>query len=184
MFGLFSRKKKSYIAGIRTISIADLATLWRDSDEVLADDGKASDIKLEDTRGGKSKGKAADNGNDAWFDEKRFFPDLKKRLENFRTSAFRYKANAYYTLDTIAKELNQQRKVNNLEPLEPNDVIDFIHSNQILDSGKYMLRFDVGLPTKIYLYSHPCPANEKSVRNSPIVENGRRLKSIKLMKKT
>jgi hypothetical protein len=204
MFGLFSRRKRSCSSRLRTISIADLAPLWRDPNEGIAKDSQATDVNFDDAHnrgaGGetdsttnledekvnsdsKRRERILADGNAAWFDEKRFFSELNAKLDENRTSAFRYNANAYYTLDTVARALNLQRRHKSLEPLQPHAVIDFFQSKRILKSGKYVMRFDVGLPAKIYLYSHPCQEIEKSKSNRPITENGRRLKSIKPMDK-
>ena len=53
---------------------------------------------------------------------------------------------------------------------------------QVLESGKYVMRFDTGLPTKTYLYSHPYPGSEDSGSSRPVDEDGRHLKSIKPIK--
>lgn len=204
MFGFFSRKKKSISSGIRTIPIADLAPLWRDPDEGISVDDQAVDEKIDIEHNGHSNSKSpvgvdsrvgetnpdldrimnnSANGSDLWFDTKGFFSILKAHLDTGRTSAFQYNGRAYYTIDTIAKVINDQRRVKNLELLDPQAVIDFLKSDRGLESGKYVMRFDQGLPTKIYLYSHPYPKIKKSVSSSPVDETGRRLKSIKPIKK-
>jgi hypothetical protein len=203
MFGFFSRKKKLHPSGIRTIPIADLAPLWRDPNEGIAANGKAADVNGDDAQRGlpnsKFPGVAASkhsgknpnfeppvsspaNGNPPWFDEQGLFTALKAHLGAGRTSAFQYNGRAYYTLDTVAKALNGQRRVKNLELLDPQAVIEFFKSDRGLESGKYVMRFDAGLPTKIYLYSHPYPESEISGSSSPADEAGRRLKSIKPIK--
>ncbi|BBO83239.1 hypothetical protein DSCO28_38050 [Desulfosarcina ovata subsp. sediminis] len=204
MFEFFSRKKSLFSSGIRTISIAELAPLWRDSNEGITGDNQTADANLDDSQkevvgGGadsttniedrimdsdsKPKEKILEDDNAAWFDGKRFFSDLKVKLDENQTSAFRYNKNAYFTLDIVARALNRQRQDKYLEPMQPQTVIDFFQSRRILKSGKYVMRFDAGLPAKIYLYSHPCQESEKSKSKLPITENGRRLKSIKPMDK-
>ena len=204
MFEFFSRKKKSCFSNARTISIADLAPLWRDFNEIITDDSLAADTNSDDSQKGavgggsnsntnlenriinsdsKPKEGALENDNGAWFDENRFFSELKVKLDANQISAFRYNKNAYYSLDTVARVLNRLRQDKYLEPMQPQAVIIFFQSRRILKSGKYMMRFDKGLPAKIYLYSHPCQENEKSKSKLPITENGRLLKSIKPMDK-
>jgi len=204
MFGFFSRKKKSCFSNVRTVSIADLAPLWRDPNEGVSGDSQAAGSNFDDSQkstvGGGSGGNTnlgdriigsnsrpkeerLEDDNEAWFDEKRFFSELKVKLDRNQTSAFRYSANAYYTLDIVARALNRQRQDKYLEPLQPQAAIDFFQSRGILKSGKYMMRFDTGLPAKVYLYSHPWQESENSNSRRPITENGRRLKSIKPMDK-
>ena len=203
MFGFFSRKKKLHPSGIRTIPIADLAPLWRDPNEGVTADSKAADINGDDVQKGlpnsKFPGIAASkhgrtnpnsepavfgpaNGNAPWFDEQALLATLKTHLKAGRTTAFQYNGRAYYTLDTVAEALNGQRRVKNLELLDPRAVIEFFESDRGLESGKYAMRFDAGLPTKIYLYSHPYPGSEDSGSSRPVDEDGRRLKSIKPIK--
>jgi hypothetical protein len=203
MFGFFSRKKKLYPSGIRTIRIADLAPLWRDTNDAVAVDGKAADDNADDAqkrlRNSRLPGAVASkhsgtnlnldptashplNRNDPWFDEKGLSATLKTHLEAGRTSAFQYDGKAYYTLDIVAKALNGQRGVKDLDSLDPPAVIEYFKSDRGLESGKYVLRFDTGLPTKTYLYSHPYPGSEDSASCRPVDENGRRLKSIKSIK--
>ena len=158
--------------------------LWPHSQREGVGDEIKSATKLEDGKidsGTKSKEGVLDDEDSAWFDEKRFFAEMKAKLEENRTSAFRYNGNAYYTLDTVARALNRQRRDKSLEPMQPQAVIDFFQANRILKSGKYVMRFDVGLPVKIYLYSHACQASKNSKDEPPITENGRRLKNIKPM---
>jgi hypothetical protein len=204
MFGFFSRKKKSISSGVRTIPIADLAPLWRGPDEGIAVDSQVVDYEIDTEHHGHSNSKSpvgvdsrdgettpdldrimnnSANGSDLWFDTNGFFSILKAHLDASRTSAFQYNGRAYYTIDTIAKVLNDQRKEKNLELLDPQAVIDFFKSDRGLESGKYVMRFDQGLPTKIYLYSHPYLEIKKSVSISPVDETGRRLKSMKPIKK-
>ncbi len=200
MFAFFSRKKRSGLSGIRTISIADLAPLWRDCNEAIGQtlDAQSDDTQREGASGGIQSATQLENGeiesgpkqkevledeDAAWFDEKRFFAEMKDKLEENRTSAFRYNGNAYYTLDTVARALNRQRRDKSLEPLQPQAVIDFFQTNRLLKSGKYVMRFDTGLPVKIYLYSHTYQASENSKSEPPVTENGRHLKSIKAMEK-
>ena len=199
MFEFLLRKKDSCFSNARTISIADLAPLWRDSNEIITDDSPAVDKNSDDSQKGtvgggsnsntnlenriinsdsKPKEGALENDNGAWFDEKRFFSELEGKLNLNQTSAFRYNKNAYYSLDTVARVLNRQRQDKYLEPMQPQAVIEFFQSRRILKTGKYVMRFDAGLPAKIYLYSHPCQESEKSKSKLPITENGRCLKSI------
>ncbi|BBO77492.1 hypothetical protein DSCW_49090 [Desulfosarcina widdelii] len=199
MFGFFSRKKKLHPSGIRTIPIADLAPLWRDTNDVVAVDGNAGDDAQKGLRNSKFPGAVASkhrgtspnldptanrplNRNDPWFDEKGLLATLKTHLKAGRTTAFQYNGRAYYTLDTVAEALNGQRRVKNLELLDPRAVIEFFESDRGLESGKYAMRFDAGLPTKTYLYSHLYPETEDSGRNRPVDETGRRLKSLKSIK--
>jgi hypothetical protein len=177
--------------------------LWRDPNEGVTADSKAADIKSKDVhkglpnnkfpgmagskhRGTKPKSESAGfspaNGTAPWFDEQALLATLKTHLKAGRTSAFQYNGRAYYTLDTVAEALNGQRRVKNLERLDPRAVIEFFESDHGLKSGKYAMRFDAGLPTKTYLYSHPYPDSEDSGRNRPVDENGRLLKSIKSIK--
>ena len=198
------KKKKSCFSNVRTISIADLAPLWRDSNEIITDDSPAADTNFDDSQKGtvgggsnnntnlenriinsdsKPKEGVLEDDNGAWFDEKRFFSELEGKLNLNQTSAFRHNKNAYYSLDTVARVLNRLRQDKYLEPMQPQAVIDFFQSRSILISGKYVMRFDAGLPAKIYLYSHPCRESENSNSRLPITENGRILKSIKPMDK-
>ena len=204
MFGFFSRKQKSISSAVRIVPIADLAPLWRDPGEGIAADGQAMDEKIDIEHNGHSNGKSplgvdsrddatnpdldriinnSANGSDLWFDTNGFFSVLKSHLGAGRTSAFQYNGRAYYTIDTIAMVLNDQRKKKNLDTLDPQAVIDFFKSDRGLESGKYVMRFNQGLPTKIYLYSHTCPESKKSERSGPVDETGRFLKSIKPIKK-
>lgn len=190
-------------SGIRTIPIADLAPLWRDPDEGVDTGGKAADINGDDAQKGlpisKSPGMTPSkhrgtkpnsehavfsptNGCAPWFDEQGLLATLKTHLKAGRTTAFQYNGMAYYTLDTVAEALNGQRRIKNLELLAPRAVIEFFESDHGLKSGKYAMRFDAGLPTKTYLYSHPYPGSEDSASCRPVDENGRRLKSIKSIK--
>ena len=204
MFGFFSKKKRSCSRDLRTISIADLVPLWRDPNEGITGDSQAAGSNFDDSQKGTVGGRSNSNTNlgdrliasdskpkeerleddkEAWFDEKCFFSELKVKLDANQTSAFRYSGNAYYTLDIVARVLNRQRQDKYLEPLQPQAVIHFFQSRRILKSGKYVIRFDAGLPAKIYLYSHPCQESENSNSRLPITENGRILKSIKPMNK-
>lgn len=203
MFGFFSRKKKLHSSGIRTIPIADLAPLWRDPNEGVDTGGNTADINGDDAQKGlpnsKLPGMAASkhgrtkpnsepavfgpaNGSAPWFDEQALLATLKTHLKAGRTTAFQYNGRAYYTLDTVAEALNGQRRVKNLERLDPRAVIEFFESDRVLKSGKYAMRFDTGLPTKTYLYSYPYPGSEDSGRNRTVDETGRLLKSIKPIK--
>ncbi|BBO80782.1 hypothetical protein DSCO28_13480 [Desulfosarcina ovata subsp. sediminis] len=205
MFEFFSKKKRSRSSNVRTVSIVDLAPLWRDPNEGITGNGQTEDGNSDDSQKGgvgggsdsntnmedrtinsdsKPKEGILEDDNEAWFDEKRFFSELKVKLDVNQTSAFRYNGNAFYNLDTVARALNRQRQDKYLEPMQPQAVIDFFQSRRILKSGKYMMRFDAGLPAKIYLYSHPYQESEKSKSKLPIIENGRRLKSIKPIKKS
>ena len=204
MFKFFSRKKRACSSNVRTISIADLAPLWRDANEGITGDSQTAGANFDDSQKGtvgvgsnsntnlenriinsdsKPEEERLEDDNEAWFDEKRFLSELKVKLDANQTSAFRYIGNAYYTLDIVARALNRQRQDKRLEPLQPQAVIELFKSSHILKSGKYMMRFDAGLPAKIYLYSHPCQESENSNSRLPITENGRILKSIKPMNK-
>ncbi|MGD8702431.1 MAG: hypothetical protein PVH26_08325, partial [Desulfosarcina sp.] len=143
MFGFFSRKKKSISSGVRTIPIADLAPLWRGPDEGIAVDSQVVDYEIDTEHHGHSNSKSpvgvdsrdgettpdldrimnnSANGSDLWFDTNGFFSILKAHLDAGRTSAFQYNGRAYYTIDTVAKVLNDQRKEKNLDLLDPQAV--------------------------------------------------------------
>jgi len=121
------------------------------------------------------------NNNDAWYDRDTFVEALKVYLKSGKTLAFVYENRAYYALHTIAEALNRQRGQYQLDPLQPKDVIEFFKNDRGLDSGKYILRFESGLPTKTYLYSHAyLSGKDNPVHiNSPKDDNGRVLKSLK-----
>jgi hypothetical protein len=176
-----------------------LAPLWRDPKEVEAFSSKVEAGKFAVPRGriadNKSLG-AVDietlvtptdlhpptNNNDAWYDEKNLIAALKRFLGAGKTKAFVYEEKAYYTLDMITEVLNAQRAEHSLDPMDPKAVIDFFKPGRGLDSGKYVIRFESGLPTKIYLYTHPAAIKNESGQQRPVDETGRRLKSLKPIK--
>jgi hypothetical protein len=86
---------------------------------------------------------------------------------------------AYYTIETVSKVINEQRTMQNLEPMDPKAVIEFFKSGRGLDSGKYSMRYESGLPSKIYLYTHPFAEEKVSGKSRPVDSTGRRLKSLK-----
>ncbi|MCP5048336.1 MAG: hypothetical protein GY940_14290, partial [bacterium] len=96
-----------------------------------------------------------------------------------RTSAFQYNGMAYYTIETVSKVIDEKRAIQNLEPMEPKAVIEFFKSGRGLDSGKYSMRYETGLPSKIYLYTHPLAGEKVSGKSRPVDATGRRLKSLK-----
>ena len=199
MFGIFLKKKRLNPSNVRTILIAELALLWRESDEFESFPSKAETENIDIPRGRiadiKNPG-AVDleilitrtdlhpptNNNDAWYDEKALLEDLESFLGAGKTKAFVYEDKACYTLDAITKALNAQRAEYNLDPMDPKAVIDFFKQGRGLDSGKYVMRFDSGLPTKIYLYTHPTAVKSESGQQRPVDETGRRLKSLKPIK--
>ena len=199
MFGIFLKKKRLNPSNVRTIPIAELALLWRESDEFEAFPIKPETENIDTPRGRIADNKnpgAVDletlvtradlhpptNNNDAWYDEKALMEDLKRFLGAGKTKAFVYEDKACYTLDAITEALNEQRAEHNLDPMDPKAVIDFFKQGRGLDSGKYVMRFESGLPTKIYLYTHPAAAKNKSGQQRPVDETGRRLKSLKPIK--
>ena len=78
--------------------------------------------------------------------------------------------------------LNAKRAEHNLDSMDPKAVIDFFKPGRGLDSGKYVMRFESGLPTKIYLYTHPAAIKNESGQQRPVDETGRRLKSLNPIK--
>ena len=199
MFGIFLKKKRLNPSNVRTIPIAELALLWRESDEFEAFPSKAETENIDIPRGRIADNKnpgAVDletlvtrtdlhpptNNNDAWYDEKALMEDLKRFLGAGKTKAFVYEDKACYTLDAITEALNEQRAEHNLDPMDPKAVIDFFKQGRGLDSGKYVMRFESGLPTKIYLYTHPVAIKSESGQQRPVDETGRRLKSLKPIK--
>ena len=122
------------------------------------------------------------NNNDSWYDEKELMGALKWFLGSGKTFAFVYEGKCYFTLDKITEALNAQRAEHNLDSMDPRSVIEFFKQGRGLDSGKYVMRFESGLPTKIYLYTHPATAENESGQQRPVDETGRRLKSLKPIK--
>ena len=201
MISYLFRKRKLRPSSIRKIPISDLAPLWRDPDEFEAFSNKAEAIKMDVPRGriadNKSPGAVeletlvtptdlhpTANNNDAWYDEKDLIAALKGFLGAGKTKAFVYEDKAYYTLDTITDVLNSKRAEHNLDPMDPKAAIDFFKPGRGLDSGKYVMRFESGLPTKIYLYTHPVAVKNDSGQQRPVDESGRRLKSLKPVKES
>jgi hypothetical protein len=199
MFGFFLKKKRLNPSDVRTIPIAELAPLWHDPDEFGTDGSKVEDEKFDVPQGRIADNKdpgAVDletlvsradshpptNNNDAWYDEKALMDALKGFLGAGKTKAFVYEDKACYTLDAITEALNEQRAEHNLDPMDPKAVIDFFKQGRGLDSGKYVMRFESGLPTKIYLYTHPVAIKNESGQQRPVDETGRRLKSLKPIK--
>jgi hypothetical protein len=199
MFGIFLKKKRLNPSNVRTIPMAELAPLWRDPDEFETFLIKTETGKFDVPQGGITDNKrpgAVDletlvtrtdlnpptNNNDAWYDEKALIAALKGFLSAGKTFAFVYEEKAYYTFDAITEVLNAQRAKHNLDFMDPKAVIDFFKQGRGLDSGKYVMRFESGLPTKIYLYIHPAAVKNESSQQRPIDETGRRLKSLKPIK--
>ena len=196
MFSFLFRKRKLLQSSIRKIPISDLAPLWRDPDEFGADDSKVEVVKADDTKGGRERKQRCasvdlntiltqpnidhpTNNNDAWYDEQGLIRTLKTFLGAGRTSAFQYNGMAYYTIETVSKVINEQREIQNLEPMDPKAVIEFFKSERGVDSGKYLMRYESGLPSKIYLYTHPFAGEKVSGKSRPVDSTGRRLKSLK-----
>lgn len=173
--------------------------MWRDPDEFEAFSNKAEALKMDvpQERTADNKSPVAvdletlvtqtdfhppTNNSDAWYDEKDLIAALKGLLGAGKTKAFVYEEKAYYTLDTITEVLNAKRAEHNLDPTDPKSVIDFFKQGRGLDSGKYVMRFESGLPTKVYLYTHPAAVKNESGQQHPVDETGRRLKSLKPIK--
>ena len=198
MFGFLPRKRRLRATGIRTIPIGELAALWRKPDESDANSRgvESRETKVPESRKAESADRKAasptspatgpeldpSNRDDAWYDETRLLDALKRLLAAGTPSAFVYRQKAYYSLDAVSEALNAQREEHTLEPLDPGSVIEFFKAGRGLDSGKYVMRFETGLPVKIYLYSHPADGRKESVRHRPLDESGCRLKSLKLIK--
>jgi len=199
MFGIFLKKKRLNPSNVRTIPIAELAPLWRDPDEFEAFSSKAETGKFDVPQGRITDNKSpravdletlvtradlhpSTNNNDSWYDEKELIGALKWFLSAGKTKAFVYEEKAYYTLDMITEVLDAQRAKHNLDPMDPKSVIEFFKQGRGLYSGKYVMRFDSGLPTKIYLYTHPATAENESMQQLPVDETGRRLKILKPIK--
>lgn len=196
MIGFLLRFRKNQSAPVTTIPLKELAALWRDpvepktvakkekipkpSDEPVEAESPPVDLT---TLIGADKNPRA-NDNDSWFDKKALLATLQSRISEGCISAFVYQGSAYYALGTVSKALNEQRRNQNYELLKPNEVIAFFKSEteRGLSSGKYLLRFDNGLPVKIYLYTHPGTGEKASEPVLPVDETGRRLKSLKPIK--
>lgn len=185
-------------APVTTIPLGELAKLWRDPIEpkVVVQKEKIAEPKpgnepseaetppVDLTTLIGTEQKPPSNNNDSWFDKTALLTVLQSRISHGRTSAFVHQGMAYYTLQTVSKTLNKQRRHHHLKSLTPNEVIAFFKSEKErgLSSGKYLLRFDKGLPVKVYLYSHPVTNKKLSELPLPVDETGRRLKSLKPIK--
>ncbi len=193
MFGLLSRNRKSLATGTRTIPIAELSPLWREP-ETIAGEPDSTQIGHHKPKKASSTHPSATgletfvtrtdpppalNNNDVWYDETAFMESLRGVLDGGKTSGFVYRQRAYYTLDTVTDVFNTQRADHKLEPLDPGAVIAFFKSDRGLASGKYVMRFESGLPIKIYLYSHPAGGKIKTRQQRPFDDTGRRMKSLK-----
>ena len=199
MFGTFLKKKRLNPSNVRTIPISELGPLWRDSDEPAT-----VSSKFETRKADNPQGRIADNispgavdlealvtrndlhlstnNNDSWYDEKELMDTLKWFLDSRKTFAFVYEGKCYFTLDKITEALNAQRAKHNLDPMDSRSVIEFFKQGRGLDSGKYVMRFESGLPTKVYLYTHPAAVKNESGQQHPVDETGRRLKNLKPIK--
>ncbi len=200
MIGSLFKFWKKRTVPVTTIPLEELANLWRDPiapEEVIKkenhpkprpknepNESEASAVDLTALIGKDRKSPV--NNNDPWFDKTALLSVLQSRISNGRTSAFVYRGTAYYTLETVFKALNEQRRHHRREPLDPPAVITFFKSKngteRGLSSGKYLLRFDKGLPVKIYLYTHPVTGEKSSGLALPVDETGRRLKSLNPVK--
>jgi hypothetical protein len=184
-------------APVKTIPLGELATLWLDPGEpkAIAKEGKITETRNDPCEAesppvdlaaliGADKTPSVNSG-DPWFDKKAFMATLLNYIAG-RTSAFVYHGTAYYTLETVSNALNKQRRNHNHKPLTPNGVIAFFNSDSEsergLSNGKYLLRFDKGLPVKVYLYTHPLTGEKASGTTLPIDGTGRRLKSLNPIK--
>ncbi|WP_054691467.1 hypothetical protein [Desulfosarcina cetonica] len=93
MFEFFSKKKRSRSSNVRTVSIVDLAPLWRDPNEGITGNGQTEDDNSDDSQKGvvgggsdsntnmedrtinsdsKPKEGILEDENEAWFDENVF----------------------------------------------------------------------------------------------------------------
>lgn len=199
MIGHLFKILKKRPAPVTTIPLGELATLWLDPDEPkpVAKEGKVADAANDSVINdpGQAESPPVDlavligagktppvNSDDPWFDKKALLATLQSHISAGCISAFVYHGTAYYTLETVSRALSEQRRNFDHKPLTPNEVIAFFKSDsgpeRGLSSGKYLLRFDKGLPVKVYLYTHPVTGEKASGPTLPVDETGRRLKSL------